>query len=1317
MKSESNNLVIAPGETGRQRSVLRWIAISTGALIAVAVLGLLVFTTFAIPLDLSWSRDRIETAATEALNRRVVVDGEIELIPALWPTLEINGVRIGNPGDWSDADFVVLDRVRVKVGVIPILRGEIRIEEITVDGLTVALEVDAKGRGNWLIDRLGGEAESVRVETAMDLRFVELQQLSLNDVAVTYRSAVGDTVSALELTEVSGNVENDQPMRFSIQGAVQDVPFTVTVGADSFATLIDDGSEWHVDTSVEAAGTKLTIIGDVTDPLKAKGLALEFTLTSDDMMEFEALSARQLPPIRSFNIRGRINESDGAYRVESLSGEIGRTKFTGELEVDTSGARLRLLGAIDVPRIDAGFLASAVYATESRASANTAPAVSGEPIDIDKPILNFVALSSFDADLTLVIREIVNADTSVRDASLNVSVKGGVLTAPIEATVADVPFNGELRLALQDGAAATSIFLQANESDIGTLLELVTGIQGIEGSFDIAKVEMSTYGDTIRSLGATTELHFLIEGGDLSYGHSSGEGPIEFTLETFEVMFPAADVSSITAKGTLLQKPFALEVSGGTFIENYIKNNWPISLTASGSGATLTVTGTGESTNQQSGAALAFSVSGERVGDLANWVGVSPSAQSSYALNGMVNATEGSLIARIDEARVGNSLFAGQVGRVTRDGRSVTVLELAFEAIDSVELTGLFPEGPANVKPKSEQPFSIDIPILPSNLNLSDSDIAVSIDRISMRSSQIDDVSFASEMRDGRVENAPLHAIVAGTPVDGNMAIDLSGGVPEFDINVTSENLQVGELLTQLGITEDAILTAEEFNLNLALRGATIRTMMERSRFSAGIRNGMWRLRDPNTSGSIAIHIRSGTVEAPVGAPIALDLDGLIRDIPITIAVRTDSLASFATAKTSLQARLEAQFLGADLSFAGTSALPINSQNLQFALDFSGDRVSDLDALIGVSLPPWRDYKLSGEFGSNESGYYIEDLQFGVGSSILTGAMELDTTQGPPQLEIRIAAPSIQLNDFEVDDWSMSPDGSDQTTSVNGEPSEENAAGLLSPQVLRALNGTFSVRVNEVLSGTDPLGSGELMASLTNGRLAIEQLSINVPGGNVSLGVAYEPTETNIKLEVRAAIDQFDYGVLARRIDPQSTTGGLISFDVDLTADAPKNSSIMAKSEGHINFAVWPEDLNAGIFDLWAVNLLTSVLPSLDSEASKVNCVIAKFALDDGIMRPTSILIDTSRIQASGDGTINFRDKTIDFATAPKPKRPKMFSAQTPIGIEGELTDFSVGPASGAMAGTVLRMITSPVVVPFQWTFSGKQSQDGEVACQNAWGQ
>ncbi|MDJ0971752.1 MAG: AsmA family protein [Kiloniellales bacterium] len=1317
-KAAQEGLGTAERRAGPFGRALRWTSWILGVPLAAFLLSVAALIALGITIDLSALRGKIEGTASEALERKVTIDGPVALVPTLWPTVQVEGVHIDNPGDWQEADFLRLDLARAQLSVLSLLRGEVRIQEIAVEGLTVNLETDAEGEPNWPVREPAGDPQPEEETPSPALEFIELQDLSLTEIAVNYRDAATGQSYELKLNEVSGSAETGQPLQLYVQGAVQKVPYAVTLTGGDLASLFDGEAPWQLDVSAAAVGTNLTVTGEIAEPLRGRGLALDFTLAVPEMKELEVILGSELPEIGGFDLRGRLVESEGTFQVADLEGRLVRTAFSGALEADLSGPRPRLQGSIDIPRIDAGPLGAALAAGQEAGAEAEDVAETEEPVDIDDRILTLEPLANFDADFTLTVGEVVNSQIGLREASFRVAVQDGELTGPLSAVVAEVPFKGELRLAGEGDEPKVEVSLAAEQSDIGGLLSLLTRAEGIEGAFEVAELAVSARGESIRSLVSTTELRVVLAGAALSYGHDTGEQPVDFTLDRFDILFAAAGESRITAAGSLLKEPFSLALDGGTFVDNFVKRNWPLDLTATGAGAELRLSGTLGSLRDEPVADIDFSIAGDRLGDLSTWLGLAPEAEGAYALRGKVTRGAEGLRIRIDEGRIRDTVLEGDVGSRQEGDTPVTVIELAVGTLDLAGLADLAPEGPEDAGTEDqEEAFAIDVPILPQGIELIDSDIEVTIERVKAEPQDLTEIAFSSRIRDGYVAEAPLRAVFAEAAVDGSLSADLRGEVPAFGLDLRSTDVNVGDVLAQLGVAQGLELTAGGFELSLAVRGTTLRGILERSEFSAGLRDGLWRLRDPNTEGTLDLGIPEGRIEAGVGTPITLALDGRIDQTPVKIDIRTDSLASFAEPKSSLSATLNVKLLNAELEFTGTTPLPVAAQNLRFELDFSGERASDFDELLQVSLPPWGPYRLSGAFGSRESGYFIEDLQLGVGSSTLTGKLDLDTTAERPRLDLAFAAPKIQLDDFETGDWSPGEGGEvSEDTTETGAEDDGDVAELLSPQVMRSLDAALAVEVTEVLSGEDRLGNGRLEAALQDGRLTVEPIAVEVPGGKVEVGFALEPSESDISLEARAKIDGFDYGVLARRIDPESETGGVLNLDVDIKTRGPELAEAMGGAEGHIDFGVWPKDLEADLFDLWAVNLFTSVLPSLDSEASTVNCLIGRFVIEDGMMRPTALLVDTSRIQASGDGTIDFKKNTIDFRAAPRSKRPEMFSAQTPIRVRGRFEDFELGVSTGALAGTVFRMITSPVVVPFEWIFTKNAPADGVEACREAWG-
>jgi hypothetical protein len=353
-------------------------------------------------------------------------------------------------------------------------------------------------------------------------------------------------------------------------------------------------------------------------------------------------------------------------------------------------------------------------------------------------------------------------------------------------------------------------------------------------------------------------------------------------------------------------------------------------------------------------------------------------------------------------------------------------------------------------------------------------------------------------------------------------------------------------------------------------------------------------------------------------------------------------------------------------------------------------------------------------------GYEVSALKLQVGSSQLTGYGKLDTTLAPPRIDVVLTAPSIQLDDFRLGDWSAEKNrpvvakNAEIKTGLSQKTSKAsaNTQQLLSPEVLARQNAYLTVQVEQVVSGQDKLGSGKLVAQLENGRAAVGPVVVNTPGGSASLLFKYEPGKKDVQISLRAEAKQFDYGILARRIDRKSEMSGVVSLDVDVNSRTEYLADIFKHGKGHVNFSVWPENLKSGLLDVWAVNVLMALLPAIDSSnESKVNCAIGNFILADGKLKEKSFLIDTSRMRVTGKGAVDFAEGKINLYVQPRAKTPQFLSLAIPIELSGTLDDFKVGVRAGDVVESVGQFVTSVIWVPLKILFGKETPVDGRDVC------
>ncbi len=1339
-KTSDNTRSSKPAVFGK---VLRWTALAAAGLLGALLLALVVVVVLRPTIDLDWAKGRIEATASQAIGRRVIIEGPLSLELAVPPAAQIEGVRVGNPEGWHEGDLARLQLARVALRVLPLLKGEVLIEEVSVAGLQLDLETNPQGEPNWLLNGAGERAEpgSSEQQESSVLRFIELAQLSLSEIAITHRDAATDDTFELQLDEISGSAEDREPMRLAIKGKVQAVPYECIVTAGSLVALGAGQAPWPLQISATAADIRLGIGGTIAQPLRAKGLDLDFKLSGPDMQALEQILATDLPRSRSFSLKGRIEEAEGRYRLADLEGELAAAAFTGMLEADVAGDKLRLLGEIDVQQLDMEPVFAAIRADRGvEAGAEPSPgkarektrkerdAEPGAGVDIDEPVLTLKILDGFDAGFRLTIHEVINADASLEDVRLEVNISDGVLLAPVDATLAGVVFKGELGVARTEGGPGVSISLSSEQSDIGELAALLAGAEGIEGQFQFARLELSARGETVGSLVDSAELHAAIDDASLSYGHDSGGRPVEFTLDQAELWFPAAQASRVTARGTLLGEAFDVQFSGGTFVQHFVQKSTPVELKASGAGAEFWIGGTllrvVDVDANTGGSDLDFELTGDRIGSLAAWVGVAPGAVQAYALKGAFRRTGKDISLQMEEARIGASAFAGVAGIRHEGATPVTFADLKFEVLDLKGLTSVLPERSQTEQSGALTPgpeiLTIDVPILPNGIELFDSDLNIVLARARLEPIDFTQVTASATIRDGHVANAPLSATAAAARFHGSFGIDLRGAVPQVDLHVKSSRVDVGKLLAELGLVEGLALTAGGFDLGLAVKGASTREMLEQSRLRVAMQDSALTLTAPGAEEGTNIRVAKALVSAEPRQPIALTMDGHIDETPVQIRITTDTLGSFAEPKKRLKMNLGVAVVGTELRLSGAAPLPMRVDDLHFSMDFTGTHFSDFNELLKVDLPPIGPYRLAGEFGSRPSGFYVQNLALTVGESTLNGTLNLETIRQPPRLDVQLVAPRIQLDDFETGDWSAT---GEQIEPGDLAPAPDAARvvrpedrPVLSPEVMRSLDAQLKVTVDEVRSGQDHLGRGTLTATLGDGRLSVEPLTLDVPGGLVDLDFAITPGAGSVKFEAAARIDRLDYGILARRIDPQSQTGGEISVDLDLKTRGPDLNGIMQGANGHLAFGIWPRDLNAGVFDLWAVNVITALAKEVDNDkASKVNCVIASFQIDDGMMQDRVVFADTSRMQVEGMARVDFKQRTLSVRAAPKAKRPEFFSVAVPIGLSGQLEDFGVNINPLELTGQAISFVTSPLHVPLRRIFKKRKPADGDQACAEAW--
>ena len=162
---------------------LKTIGLVLGGLAGVLVLAVALFFVF-FPKQLAAreAERRIEAAT----NRQLTLGDDINVtfFPALG--FSVNAVSLSNPpGFTGDEQFLTADRVVFAVAVLPLLRGDIQVRELTFQGAHVNLRAKTNGESNWTFPTENNSHDQTTLE---DLR---LDDVRLIDSAISFQGADG----------------------------------------------------------------------------------------------------------------------------------------------------------------------------------------------------------------------------------------------------------------------------------------------------------------------------------------------------------------------------------------------------------------------------------------------------------------------------------------------------------------------------------------------------------------------------------------------------------------------------------------------------------------------------------------------------------------------------------------------------------------------------------------------------------------------------------------------------------------------------------------------------------------------------------------------------------------------------------------------------------------------------------------------------------------------------------------------------------------------------------------------------------------------
>jgi uncharacterized protein involved in outer membrane biogenesis len=488
---------------------LRWILYIAGGLIAFLLLVLILLSSIRIPIDLSSQKGMVASAASLALGRTVNIDDKIVVSTSLRPVFSLGGLRISNPKDFEKGDFLKMKTAEIRVHVLPLLMGKIKISKFSVKGITVTLLKNAQGAVNWSsqrpVDDKSGEPPKAKQsikENQLKLTSdsLVLAKIVMADIAVDYHRPGMAEPLQFKIDECNGTMLPGKPFILSMKGKLRAEPYETEIEIGSLQELVEKSSS-RMEIITEIARTRFNFEGTLDLAKATQSLHLKTSVTGDHLDSLNGLLGLDLPPLKSYNAAAELAMRRERIELTDFVIQIGKSQLTGMMTAEKSGGKPEVALALNSPLIQLDDFDVHEWAPEKSDSSQSA-AKEGQKkkpgtVKIEK-LLSPKMLAKFNVRIDMKANKVMSGKDELGSGALTATLKDGRFTAdPVRLNIPGGSFflaaslkpdikapEASVRMAIENFDFGVPVRRAKPESDMGGILNLDVDLKSSADSFD-----------------------------------------------------------------------------------------------------------------------------------------------------------------------------------------------------------------------------------------------------------------------------------------------------------------------------------------------------------------------------------------------------------------------------------------------------------------------------------------------------------------------------------------------------------------------------------------------------------------------------------------------------------------------------------------------------------------------------------------------------------------------------------------------------------------------------------------------------------------
>ena len=213
--------------------------------LVLAVIITLILAAVLMPMiyDKEDLKKTIASEVQKQTGRELSIDGALDFSVFPWLAVEVSDLSLSNVEGFGDQPFARIGQARVGVALIPLFRKKVTVDHITLDGLELALAVNARGQNNWddLADGVDTDVAPADEDGGSVFSSKRVAGLSIRDARIEYQDQqAGEHYRLSDFSMRTGALGDGDPVPLSLSMLLEDLVADTRAVVELAATVAID---------------------------------------------------------------------------------------------------------------------------------------------------------------------------------------------------------------------------------------------------------------------------------------------------------------------------------------------------------------------------------------------------------------------------------------------------------------------------------------------------------------------------------------------------------------------------------------------------------------------------------------------------------------------------------------------------------------------------------------------------------------------------------------------------------------------------------------------------------------------------------------------------------------------------------------------------------------------------------------------------------------------------------------------------------------------------------------------------------------------